>query len=287
MPNCQQYKQLLETLTTDFTREIAWCLFSPDLVKEFTSPIELDSWAINWLKWLDTNLFMSDLTPFVKRPVGRRFEQILRFYFEQHPDWQLIAQNKVIEDNGITIGEIDFIVMRLSREEIYHLEVAAKFFLRLDDLYWGPNKNDRLDLKIDKLVKKQLKLTEQPAAQSWLVGLTIMPGKLLKRCHIKGLLFDKYNESDDNKQPFWMTHSTFKQLNHAKFAVISKEHWLTPTLPAHLPLNPDTHLTLTRPELLWCVYSLTDNEKHENQTPIRIFVCQDNWDQEGIIVDQH
>ena len=93
--------------------------------------------------------------PGARLPLGKWYEQVffvaLRVAF---PDWEV--RHSVSDGRG---GELDFVVS--NNREIIHIECAVKFFLLVGDSarlssYVGAGGNDRLDLKLSKMINVQL-----------------------------------------------------------------------------------------------------------------------------------
>ena len=102
--------------------------------------------------------------------LGKRFERLLAFFFEAHPDFEILQQGWAIQGEGKagTVGEFDFILRALRSGEVWHMEVACKFYLAARNasswsVFKGPNPRDTLARKMDKLVQ-QLALSERSAA---------------------------------------------------------------------------------------------------------------------------
>ena len=83
--------------------------------------------------------------------VGRYFESLVQ-YLLQRQGYTIIEQNLQIQEQGRTVGELDFIYENASGV-ITHLETAIKFFLYHPSMikqgshYIGPNPNDTLQTK--------------------------------------------------------------------------------------------------------------------------------------------
>lgn len=102
--------------------------------------------------------------------LGKRFERLLGFFFQAHPDFEVLHQGWAIQGQGKTgtVGEFDFILRALRTGEVWHMEVACKFYLAARNasswaVFKGPNPRDTLSRKMDRLVQ-QLALSERPAA---------------------------------------------------------------------------------------------------------------------------
>lgn len=97
--------------------------------------------------------------------LGHLVEKIVAELIKKASNYKLLFDNIQIIDDKKTIGELDFIIQEKSTNQIYHLELAYKFYLydptiSSDALFnWiGPNRNDSLHEKLKKLKEKQLPL---------------------------------------------------------------------------------------------------------------------------------
>lgn len=182
-------------LKNQVVRDLAWMLFSPpliDLPPESKVCVlwparDLNADALRlWLSELDANPaeLISYLETLKSPRLGIYFEGLCGFFFRSFPDFTLIAQNlQVNRPTGgnakQTLGEFDFIVQHGS--QTLHIETAVKFYLGTGDQgshtsaqYWiGPNANDRLDKKVDRLQSHQLALGEWAEGKAELAKLGV------------------------------------------------------------------------------------------------------------------
>lgn len=165
---------------------------APHLYNFFSSEWFQDQWTIaqDWLLELE-----KDPTPLNEtiekknyQRLGKYFECLIQFWLEHHPFFTLKASGLQLFQNKKTIGEVDFILYDQIRRQWCHWEVAVKFYLGWksegDWHSWiGPNALDRLDLKMEKLLKHQLPLLSTPIGRETLNQLniqTIHPQSFLK-----------------------------------------------------------------------------------------------------------
>lgn len=173
--------EMLPMLRTPEVRELAWAVGAAPLMAQHKSwPFTVldNQWfdrelALRWpwLKALDSapQPLLEALTAAPKL-LGKRFEALLAFHFEAHPDFEILRAGWVVKDveSGGTAGEFDFVLRNLRTGRIWHLEVACKFYLAARNTsswsaFKGPNARDTLEGKMHKLVR-QLALSEHPAA---------------------------------------------------------------------------------------------------------------------------
>jgi hypothetical protein len=97
--------------------------------------------------------------------LGHLVEKIVSVLIKSSTNYNVLYENiQVIEDKK-TIGEIDFIIQNIITMQLIHMELAYKFYLfdpsissELIQNWIGPNRNDSLIEKIDKLKRKQFPL---------------------------------------------------------------------------------------------------------------------------------
>jgi hypothetical protein len=195
---------------TQEVRDLAWACFSPPLLNlgqtDISAPeispcsLPLTPPRRGWLAQLDQDA-TSLMTHLSQRPthrLGIYFEQLWHFFLQQDPEIELVSHNLPIHHQGRTIGEFDCLYYCHRRECHVHLELAVKYFLRLpragvSDMtsalsdWVGPDNRDRLDLKLEQLLQRQILLGDQPAAQHALHNLNIV--NLTKEIALKGYLF--------------------------------------------------------------------------------------------------
>lgn len=80
-------------------------------------------------------------------------------------NYKLLFENIQILNGKKTIGELDFIIQETTTNQLIHLELAYKFYLFAPSIsseqknnWIGPNRNDSLVEKLDKLKQKQFPL---------------------------------------------------------------------------------------------------------------------------------
>lgn len=258
-------------LNNQAVRDLAWMLFSPPLIhlpKETKVHVlwparDLDADALrHWLSELDAN--PAELIQYLetlKSPrLGIYFEGLCGFFFHHFPGFTMIAQNlQVNRPTGVhakqTLGEFDFIVQYGS--QTLHIETAVKFYLGTGDHashtsahYWvGPNANDRLDKKVDRLQSHQLALGawEEGKAELAKHGVDKITVCLL----MAGYLFypvDHNSPAPGISHPAhnkgqWLTQSRTLELceepefdNHG-WHFLDKKLWLTPAKLSEKILN--------------------------------------------------
>ena len=97
--------------------------------------------------------------------LGHLVEKIVSELIKSSANFKVLYENIQIIENKKTIGEIDFIIEEINTKQVIHLELAYKFYLldpsissELINNWIGPNRNDSLREKLEKLKSKQLPL---------------------------------------------------------------------------------------------------------------------------------
>ena len=170
--------------------------------------------------------------------LGKRVERFVIAELQQQHNIKIILENAQINNQKLTIGEIDCILMQ---EEIpIHLEIIYKFYLYDTTMgsteidYWiGPNRNDTLAKKLHKLKDKQLPLLYNEHTKPILNALHLNVEQIQQRVCFKAQLFIPYktNIAFDvlNKEclaGFYIRFSEIEQFAHCKFYIPIKIDWL-------------------------------------------------------------
>ncbi len=161
------------------------------------------------------------------------------------------------ERRGRTLGEFDFIYYNKSSAEYRHLEVAIKYYLGVPEptrgstladnssmnCWYGPATRDRLDIKLNKLVRHQSKLSLSQEGREVLqsLGLNQQSIENIKReiC-LSGYLFYPMKEvmlppseiHPQHNRALWLHLSCLSLLISREhlWGVAKKPHWLSPVV---------------------------------------------------------
>jgi hypothetical protein len=105
--------------------------------------------------------------------LGHLAERIVSKLIESSTNYQVIYENIQVIENKTTIGEIDFIIEEIKTKQLTHVELAYKFYLfdpsisSLPLNNWiGPNRNDSLKDKLEKLKRKQFPLLHHNSSKA-------------------------------------------------------------------------------------------------------------------------
>ncbi|WP_194767476.1 DUF1853 family protein [Tamlana sp. I1] len=173
--------------------------------------------------------------------LGKRVEQFVFSELKAIPGIEMLLENTQIQKENQTIGEIDCILKQ--GEQPVHLEIIYKFYL-FDPNYgnteidhWiGPNRNDSLVKKLEKLKDKQLPLLYNAYTVPVLKALSLKPEAIVQNVYFKAQLFTPYNKSVAFKllnkkciQGFYIHLSEIQQFSNCKFYIPNKLDWLQET----------------------------------------------------------
>ncbi len=251
------HQQLIQQLTHAAVRDLAWTLLSPPLfhrlpgdgASDWPSP---DQHALqHWLRGLDKQPapLLQALARHPQLRLGLYFEHLWRFYWEHGPeDARLLAHNlQLFDDAGVTLGAFDFLLHWRGHNR--HLETAVKFYLGQPEpgnahhtSQWhqwvGPEGQDRLDRKLDRLLTHQLPLSRHPLARELLASLSPGPWQGLLR--LGGYLFYPAREhmpapQDANPghlRGHWYDWRDFPVDDATPWLPLARKQWLSPAFCA-------------------------------------------------------
>jgi hypothetical protein len=112
--------------------------------------------------------------------LGHLAEAVVGHLIKSSVNNKLLYENIQLIENKSTIGEIDFIIEKIETKQLYHLELAYKFYLFDPNIsdnqlnnWVGPNRSDTLKEKLEKLKSKQLPLLYHNTTISQLPNIDI------------------------------------------------------------------------------------------------------------------
>lgn len=163
-------------------RDLIWLLTSPALCHCTVEHWQLPTLHRDTLVQLaqDSGPLESFVGVGKRQRLGHYVEKLWLFYLSRHPDLQLMTHNHVIYNNKRTVGEFDLLLLDHRDNQVWHLELAIKYYLGLEQAWgapelwthWlGPGCRDSLDHKWHKLRYQQLTLSQRPEAQTILAQL--------------------------------------------------------------------------------------------------------------------
>jgi hypothetical protein len=238
-------------------RDLAWACFSPPLLHSDQLGIAgVDDAAFpfsaqrrHWLARLDADPeplrdFLNVASP---QRLGLYFERLWQFFLSRDPEVELVAHNLPVREGGRTIGEFDCLYYCRRRQRHCHLELAVKYYLAHGDtaappgawdIWLGPDSNDRLDRKLQRLLSHQTRLAEHPAGQAALAALGV--NAPLRELGIKGCLFHHPARAVAPPRGFNQQHAlqhwrrvselTRTLAESQRYQVLPRLQWLSPAV---------------------------------------------------------
>lgn len=238
----------------DLIRDLHWSLSTPPLPKPDDCYPDSDWFASLGSRFdrvlATTEDYAAVLSETVNaRRLGIRFEQLFQVWLEKDSQYQLLAHNLPVRDHGRTLGEFDLLVS--SDAGIEHWELACKFYLGTSHgtneltnptCWYGPNPDDSLFGKLQRIDTHQLQLSHQPAARQLLTEKGWQVNR--KRAIVKGRLFHPLHRfqlqdwlmpdiaNPGHEKGWWLPISEFSEASFPghTFIALEKSQWLSPLL---------------------------------------------------------
>jgi len=283
-------------------RDLVWAILSPTLIvmpdsSQHCTPIWYEQAFLaiephlQQLEQDDTPLVQHLTTPRAHR-LGSYFERLWSYWLQHNGRYNLLAANLQVKANNQTLGEFDLIVHDTHADEIEHWELAVKFYLGVTPLqsanhWFGPNHQDRLDLKYHHLVQHQLPLSQTHAGQQTCAahGWSIARRRLIS----KGRLYFPGVDAESHSLPrcidpaalhgHWLTQTEFaRQARHhpqARYRKLGREEWMV--MQGHHDIA-----TMDLLSLLPHSYPLQLDISGWQDQPLRLFVVPDTWREQAL-----
>jgi hypothetical protein len=278
-------------------RDLAWCITSENLLshalcvqKEFFES--------------DLNTFQDHLNSLDKDPsplvdflasknthrLGHYFEALVYYWLSVSKRFEILTSNQPLRDKrGITKGEVDLIVRDTRTTKIEHWELAVKFYLALpgekEPLFIGPNANDYLHLKLQKLVEHQCGILKTEEGIQLLTDLNIQ--EVEARLFVKGALYyhpKKKNSVSPAINPlhnkgWWIYYKEAQEFlkEDCQFLLLHKKDWLSSVSLNESSLSKSDCLALLDSELKDSPRSLYLACFKNGDLQSTGFVVHDNW----------
>jgi hypothetical protein len=167
---------------------------------------------------------------------GITYEHYLQRWFDADPEIDLLARDVAVHHEGRTLGQMDFLIRW--EGEVYHLEVAIKFYLRMGGTnrlegYIGSDLRDRLDEKLAHMLYRQRRLPERPETRAVLAARGLpLPDR--SAVSIRGLIYHPLRESPGTvPSRWWCDLSEWEKredLRDRAWTVVTPEQWFSPLL---------------------------------------------------------
>lgn len=245
-------------------RHLAWLCHTPQLISsparfipENYLPEDLEQRLRKWDSSPGTGPAV--LTEQPARRLGQYFERLYQCLMEDLLGWEILLKNQPVRHNGITLGELDFVVRNPVDNAVEHHEIAVKFYLghqgadQETPLWYGPSSRDRLDIKTQRLISHQSRMTQRPETCTLLASLGIEE-PVQSRVFMPGYLFYPLTEvlppppdvPPDHLRGQWLYIDDLNGINGStqQWVPLTKPHWLGPWRQRQAPDTRHTEQAL-------------------------------------------
>lgn len=235
-----------------------------------------------WFKQVENEPFPKDLN---KLRLGKYAEELLYFYFTKSPKYIALGYNLQLIDGKLTVGEIDYLLKDKNQNEFIHLELAIKFFLKIEinrENQWiGPSTKDNLTKKRNKLLHHQLQLT---TTYKYLIPTEFQQINFTPKLLLKGAEFIHFPDytctSDPLVNAWWLHIEKLEKINKGDFtyAIIpNRKDWIFP-YNQRLERFTFDELALELKDYLELQNEILVARFNQHGTPIdRGFIVRSNW----------
>jgi len=171
--------------------------------------------------------------------LGHLAETVVSGLIKASTNYNVLYENVQMLKGKKTIGELDFIIENESSKELIHLELAYKFYLYDPGIssetinnWIGPNRNDSLTKKLEKVKSKQFPLLKNESSTSIFDNIDL--GKVSQAlCLLASLYIPSESKEifspayDKAIQGYYLNIEKFMSLNHSEksYYLPSKTAW--------------------------------------------------------------
>jgi len=164
--------------------------------------------------------------------LGKRMESFFEIAIKFSKRYELIASNIQINQQKITLGELDFLLYDHQNKRPLHVELVYKIYIldsevgQNEKMLIGPNRKDSFLEKMEKITTKQLPLLKHPETQSYLEKYDLDLEEIEQQICFKAQLY-----SNDPDAPLqngkYLSYQEFQELdrNDAGFYAPKKNLW--------------------------------------------------------------
>ena len=189
-----------------------------------------------------------DLTKFNPTPIpqklrlGHQMEFVCKQLLDESDDYEVLIHNLPIRKKKQTIGEIDYIIRKISTQQLIHVELTYKFYLIDTEIpgiihqLIGPNKRDSFFTKLQKIKNNQFSLIHSEAGHSTLSAKGIDTYEMLQQTLYKAQLYVPWGHTFEDIQPlnskciigYWLRLSEFHSHSFSayQFYIPTKNQWV-------------------------------------------------------------
>ncbi|MEO0527001.1 MAG: DUF1853 family protein [Bacteroidota bacterium] len=204
-----------------------------------------------------------DLNDFVPRPfpnnirLGHQMEHVFKQFITHDINYRVVLHNIPVRAGNQTLGEIDFVLKDVRRNQIVHVELTYKFYIINTHIsepihrLMGPNKKDMFFTKMEKIKNQQFQLLHSEEGIDILKNHSISHLEVTHEACYKAQLFIPFKETNINIRPlnkaciigFWLRFDDFNSqaFQEYQFYVPSKSEWV---IRPHDHVNWQSHFDM-------------------------------------------
>jgi hypothetical protein len=215
-----------ELAVMDLTQFSYWIINTPGLLKP--TPIIANPSPFSGMTALNN-------VDYTGNPrLGFIYQHLCCQLFKASPHYGLLAEEIQLNDQKQTLGAIDFI-LEDNANGFQHWEVAIKFYLLHNGLWFGPNAHDRLDKKLNHMLNHQLTMSQHPCFlnqyPNWnpIEPKVLLQGRLYINPFIDQTIPDQclgYDIEVSQISGFWCYQSQADLIQNPLFT-LEKPYWAT------------------------------------------------------------
>jgi len=175
-----------------------------------------------------------------KLRLGKWVEKFVLFQLQQDASIKILQENTQIKNNKITIGELDLLILK--DDQPLHIEIIYKFYLYDSNKdqsnplnnWVGPNQNDALIFKLNKLKEKQLPLLHHPKTKALLQDYSFDINSIEQLVCFKAQLFLPFDHQNieisllnsNCVEGWYLNFERIDELKQFQFYIPEKLEWL-------------------------------------------------------------
>lgn len=182
--------------------------------------------------------------------LGKYYESLVEYWLQISKRFELVDKSVQLNHNGETLGEFDFILKDKTGDKFIHLEAAGKFYLSSENksdwkTFIGPNPNDNLKKKIEKLFNEQTQLSKTTHGKEKLseLGVSEIESAVLLKGYlfypIKSFLSDNFkiplHSNPNHDKGWWLRFGEIENLNALncnQWLVLKRNNWISRAIAA-------------------------------------------------------
>jgi hypothetical protein len=171
--------------------------------------------------------------------LGHLVEKVVSELIKASTNYRVLYENVQFIEDKKTIGEIDFILEEIETKRLIHIELAYKFYLFDPSIssqplnnWIGPNRNDSLIDKLEKLKGKQFPLLYHEAAKSMFSTIEVAEVSQALCLLVSLFIPFEYKASyspvyEKAVKGYYLSFETFLGLDHSgkAYCIPKKKEW--------------------------------------------------------------